>query len=121
MAAKAKRRRPAEKPVATKRRSRTLTLAEMQTLVAKAIKRNGENSILLDMATDVGEIKGQLAGIKERLDVLEPVTWRLETSRVEGDGRRKFIGGIVKARHAIYAAMLLVAGWLGITNLPKLQ
>ena len=97
-----------------------LTVAQMERLVARAVKRNGDNSILLDMAEDIGAIKTGVQAIQGRMNVIEPVLWKLEKQRIEGEGRRKLIGGILKIRHAVYTAIVAAAAYVGI-NLPKLN
>lgn len=103
----------------TKQASKPLTAATLQRILARAAARNGDNTILLDMAQSIGKIQSDVGAIKARLEVVEPALWKLEAMRLEGQGRRKLFGGIIKVRHGIYAAIAAAGGYFGI-QLPKL-
>jgi hypothetical protein len=108
---------PRPRPL-NKRKSEPLTAEKMQRMVARALARNGDNTILLNMAQDIGEIKAGVATIQGRLGVIEPTLWKLEAKRIEGEGQRKLIGGVLRLRHAVYAAITGGLAYLGF-NWPK--
>lgn len=110
MAARKKSRKPG-----------TLTQASMERLVARAFKRNGDNSILLDMAEDVGSIKADINSIFKRLAAIEPAVWKLEGKRQQGIGQSALIARIFTLPNAAWTAATACAAYVAhlVSAAPK--
>lgn len=80
-------------------------------LLAGAFARNGINTLLLDIKEDLGALKTGVAAIEQRVRVVEPTLWQLETERQRKIGLQQGLKRYVSAGRVAWLAVVGVVAW----------